>query len=130
MRVFVTKKASESRRQLNTRQAGKHAKFSAKISLKSPIPQGATIDRRGVAAGTASGAAQRWLRVVQTVSSGINASRHHANRFSAQHRRRGADLFITVAFKRGKNAPFETCANCGKESTMSTSIRNRLSATS
>ena len=66
MRVFVTTKASESRRQLNTRQAGKHAKFSAKISLKSPIPQSATMDRRGVAAGTAFGAAQTCLRVVQT----------------------------------------------------------------
>jgi molybdopterin-binding protein len=63
------------------------------------------------------------------VSSGINASRHRPNRFSAQHRRRGADLFITVALKRRKIAPFETCANCGKESTMSTSIRNRLSGT-
>src|SRR4051794_39259398 len=66
MRVFVTTKANEITRQLNTRQAEKHAKFSAKISLKSPIPQNAIMDRRGVAAGTAFGAAQRWLRVVQT----------------------------------------------------------------
>src|SRR4051794_24845395 len=66
MRVFVTKKASESRRQLNTRQAGKHAKFSAKMRLNSAVPQSASMDRCGLARYAAFGAAQTCLRVVQT----------------------------------------------------------------
>ena len=64
MRVFVTKKPNETRRELNTRQAGKHAKFPAKMSLNSVEPQSASMDRRGVVGTRLS--AQTWLRVVQT----------------------------------------------------------------